>query len=1042
MRVREAILIGTASALMLANASHAQSRTFDIPSEDLRTALDFYIAVTGVQLVYSVADIKGKQSHAVHGDFTVDAALDQMLQDSGVHASRDATGAIIVSQFGNPPTEQPPAQVAAVEAITVTGSRVITNGEDSPTPLTSVSVKDLSLNTPSDLPDGLNKLPMFIGSRNQRSTGGPTADWPANFLNLRYFGINRTLVLLDGLRVPATDSANDVDVNTIPQAFVKRVDIVTGGASAVYGSDAVTGVVNFVLDHDFTGFKAEGQAGVSSYGDDPSWKIGVVGGEELFHGSGHIEASYEHYSSAGIDTMMARPLGSAVYTELGSGTAADPYYRAENVRNVSLTPGGYIASGPLANMYFISNGVLAPFVHGLPGNGANEIGGDGGYAGEAYFLFPGVQSNPWLAASLNTDQWFMRLDQDVSSAVHVFVQGNVSQSSTYDVSFVQYFNAQFASDNAYLPASATAVLNASGTKSFAMERALDDEPGSISQGHTGNINIIAGVDGVLPGGFTWHAHYTHGVTQLHETSPHTLNMQRLYAALDAVDDPATGQIVCRVSLSPASAALYPGCVPFDAFGPSAESPAAFAYVTDTSSYKTTNTMDDVGASLSGTLVNLPAGAANAALSVEYRDISLETDSEFDPTAKVDCTGQNPLTCNGSTFVWNGVFADAPRSSEHVGEAAIETDIPVIANVPLVRSFHLNLAARYAQYSISGPATTWKLGGVWDVTEDFKIRATQSRDFRAPTLSNLFAPANANVTAFTDYLTGVSDSTTIVVHANLALKPEVARTNTLGFVLRPHWLTGFSLAVDWYDIGIHNVITSVNGGTASVEQACIASGGTSPYCGLVVRPYAITDRSPDNYPTEVISEPLNNGLMTTHGIDAELDYAFAVDDIASGVPGVLEMRTLLSYQPSLLSTSGVPGAVTTNQAGAAGNNGFSVPAGRVTVMLDYTDAAVEFSLLERWHSSERNNQDPTLIFSDPSVPQTFYTDVALRYRFAVCCSEEVEDSEAFLSVENLFNQQPSPYIGIGRTGAEGYAYPASFDEDVVGRYITIGIRHSF
>lgn len=1040
MRVLRAILIGAGSAVAFANISHAGVYAFDIPAEELRLALDTYIGTTGVQLVYSSNDVKGKLSHAVHGTLTAGQALDELLKGSGVHVRRDSTGAIIVSEFDDAPPKKLSRGAASVETVTVTGSRVITSVDSSPTALVSIRVRNLNATTPSDIPDGLNKLPVFIGSRNQRSTGGPTLDWPGNFLNLRDFGINRTLILLDGMRVPATDSRNEVDVNTIPQAFVKRVDIVTGGASAVYGSDAITGVVNFVLDHDFDGLKFEAQTGISTYGDDASWKLGVLAGGDIPLGNGHIEASYEHYSSDGVPSMMTRPLGPDVYMELGSGTAANPYYRASDVRNINLTPGGYISTGPLAGRYFASNGVLAPFTHGLPGNGTNEIGGDGGYAGEGYFLFPGVQSNPWLAASLHSNQWFVRYDGHPLPDVHVFVQGNISQSSNYNVSFVQSFWARFAADNAFLPASARAELSASGTQSFVMSRALDDEQGATSAGYTGNINVVAGATGVLPGGFYWRIHYMHGITQLHEKSPDALNMQRLFAALDAVRDPSSGRIVCRVSLTPASAALYPGCVPFDAFGPSAESKAAFAYVTDTTSYKTTNETSDFGASVSGTVAQLPAGPVKAALSIEYRDISLKTDSAFNPTTKVDCTGQNPLTCNPRIAVWNGVFADTPKVSENVAEAAVEADIPAIRDWPLIYRFHLDLAARYAQYSISGPATTWKLGGVWDVSKDFKIRATQSRDFRAPTLSNLFAPANANYTAFTDYLTGVSDTTTIVVHANLALKPEVARTNTLGFVYHPRWLPGFDLSADWYDIGIHNVITNVNGGSAAVEQACIASGGVSRYCSLVLRPYPISDTSPDNYPTEVISEALNNGKMTTHGIDAQLEYGTALGRIWRGAPGRLIARLLLSYQPSLLATTGIPGAVTTNQAGAAGNQGFSVPAGRAYLTLDYEDAPAEITLLERWHSSERNNQNPTLVFLDPPVPQIFYTDIAFHYRFALCCRSDGKDGEAFLAIENLFNNQPTPYIGIGRTGAEGYAYPASFDEDVIGRYFTFGIRY--
>lgn len=938
-----------------------------------------------------------------------------------------------------------------VETVTVTGSRVISNGNDMPTPVVVVSVEQLQATTPSDIPDALNKLPIFDASRSQRTTGGSTINWPGNFLNLRNFGTNRTLVLLDGMRVPATDSSNEVDANTLPQALMQRVDIVTGGASAVYGSDAVTGVVNFVLDHNFDGLKFSAEGGISTYGDDADHKFGVVWGSDVLGGRGHLEASFEDYRSDGISNDFQRPLGHLVPMEMGNGaatgngTSTGPYHIVLNMRNVNITPGGYISSGPLANMTFVDNGVLGPFVHGVAENGPNEMGGMGGFSGEGYYLFPGAQSNPWMLASLKSDQFFTRFDYDLTNNIHAFVMGDIEGSGNYSVSGVQSFsNMIFASDNAFLPADAKAMLANAGATSFTMSKALYNDLGAVSENYTSNVNIFAGLNGTLFG-WDWDAHYTHGVTIQHEQSPGTLNLQRLQAAMDAVVNPANGQVVCRVDLTPAGAAAYPGCQPFDAFGPNADSAAAFNYVTDNIQYSNVNTMDDYGASISGTVWEGWAGPIKGALDAEYRRLALETISTDSPTLLVNCAYQNPITCNPTAnpgqHVWNGAVANLPTVSETVYEFAAETDIPVLKDLPFIQLFDFNAAARYTHYSISGAATTWKLGAVWNVVDDFKLRGTISRDIRAPTLSNLFAPLNVNYSAFTDYLTNVSGNTTVGSQGNPDLKPEVAITNTAGFIYTPSWLSGFSVSADWYEISIHNVITSISGGSTTSEQICIASGGTSPYCALVTRPHPITDTSSDNYPTQVLSESLNSGITNTHGIDGELDYNFDLQDMTDDMSGSVMTRLLVSYQPTILSVSAVPGAPITNQGGAEGTNGTgSTAAERATFNVGYSKGPWIVNLTERWHSSERPNPNPTLVYvpAEQSVPQIFYTDMSVSYSFDSFGGSD-GNTQAFLTVENLFNQQPTLFIGTGRTGAEGYAYPASFDEDVIGRYFTAGIR---
>ena len=224
----------------------------------------------------------------------------------------------------------------------------------------------------STLADALTTLPVFAGSRGSASnptTAGSAAggNGSANQLNLRNIGATRTLVLMDGKRIPPTLYNGAVDVDLIPQQFVERVDVVTGGVSAVYGSDAITGVVNYIIDHKFNGIKADASTGVSQLGDA---KVGT---------GLHLEGGLEYREEDGIDRRSDRDwLNQAGVT--GAGTAANPYVLQTNLRQKTFPFGGLITSGALAGKTFRSNGVLSPFVAGTPtGTAAIEVGGDGGY---------------------------------------------------------------------------------------------------------------------------------------------------------------------------------------------------------------------------------------------------------------------------------------------------------------------------------------------------------------------------------------------------------------------------------------------------------------------------------------------------------------------------------------------------------------------------------------------------------------------------------------------------------------------------------------
>lgn len=946
-----------------------------------------------------------------------------------------------MQQRGSPSNSQngiAQPEAGTLGLVTITGSRVITNPNDSPTPIIAVSAATLKATVPSDIPDALNNLPAFVASRNQTTTGGSTINWPGNFINLLGLGSNRTLILLDGMRVPATDSSNDVDLNTLPLELLKRVDIVTGGDSAVYGSDAVAGVINFVLRKHFNGIKLYGQGGISSYGDDASRKFGLIAGENLFHGRGHIEFSAQQYVSNGIPSDLARPLGKLVPMELGFGTAADPYYLATNVRNTNYTPGGYIGSGPLANMCFCEeNNILTPFVNGAPGLGPNQIGGDGGFFGESYYMFPGVEANPWLVASLTTNRGFARFDYAITKHIHAFVMANLSQSDNFSVSGPQTITATFAADNAFLPQSARSLLAAGGASSFTMSKALMNDPGGISNGYTQNVNIMTGAHGTLFG-YTWHVHYTHGESKLHESSPYTLNFQRLTAAMDAVVNPANGEVVCQATLTAAGAAAYPGCIPFDAFGPSADNWTAFQWASEYMNYTTINKMDDFGGSISGAPFKDWAGAVRTALDAEYRNLSLQTESAYSPTQTVNCEYINPVTCNPHQAVQNGAVANMPRVSENVKEVALEFGIPVVKNLPLFRSVNLNAAARYTSYSTVGSAVTWKLGGVWNVGDQFRIRGSVSRDIGAPTLSDLYAPLEANVSAFTDELTHTSGTTELDFVSNPNLKPEVARTTTIGVVYTPRRFPGLTASVDYYHLRINNEISGVFGGSPTVEALC--SEGATEYC-LTVRPFPVTDTSPNNYPTAVLFKDLNNGKLYTTLYDADIGDNFPLHRFWKAAHGIVTSRLLFTYQPKLVTVAAVPGSPPINQAGAEGTNGVgSIAAERATLDLGYAKGDLAINAQERYQSSEAPNPQMTYVYKDTSyVPAIYYTNISLSYKVTRSYSRH-GGLQCFLSIQNVFNKQPTLFIGPGRTGAEGYAYPAPADENVIGRYFTLGVSY--
>jgi iron complex outermembrane receptor protein len=912
------------------------------------------------------------------------------------------------------PDEQDESKAAQATDIVVTGSRVIQNGNNSPTPVTVVSTAQLLQTTPSNIQDGLQALPILSGAQNgpQRQPGNSGGNGAAHTLNLRNVGTTRTLVLFDGRRVPPTAPTGEVDVDLIPSMLLQRVDIVTGGASAVYGSDAVTGVVNFVTDRNYNGFKINAQAGISQYGDGGEQRVGVAAGKGFLDGRLHVEGSYEFYNSPGIDSRLVRKFGRQVITMQGAGSTALPYRLVADTRLNSTSFYGVIKSGPLADQVFRQNGILSPFIHGAKITGANgaavsgiESGGDGGYYSQASLL-----------SMFQSHQAFGRADYDLTNDIHFYVEGvgfwAHNRNNHQDNELPR--STTISSTNAFL--SPTIQSQLAGTSTFTYSKIFTTIPVLQPDTHTRTLFGNAGFEGKL-GKFKWDVSYLHAESVQRTSNNHNLDNQRLAAALDAVRDPASGNIVCRVTLT--NPGLYPGCVPMNVFGQSTESQAAVDYVVTKTTYRATTKMDTFGGGISGSPFATWAGDVQAAISGEYRKLDYKLLSNAQPIA-ADCTGLR-FNCSPSTLKYiSDVLGNRSPVSTEVKEAAIEVDVPLLKDVPFFQSLNVNGAGRYTDYDVSGSVQTWKLGVDWHVNDAITLRGTRSRDIRAPSINELFAPVRITPAGTQDVHTGIVGQAPFIQSSNPNLVPEVAQTWTAGVVLRPAFIPRFSLSIDWYKIKIANAITTIQGQNPTIQNICEASNGTSSFCDLIQRPLPFSDRSAANVATGFLSRPENAQTLKTNGIDFEMNYALPIG------PGNLSTRTLVSYQPKL-STVQFVGAPVLNAADTPGQAKW-----RVTAFLKYAIGKFAVDVQERWHAGTTYNSDRTLVYALPRLPAASYTNVTF--------SLNNDKIDYFLSVRNVFNKATVAYAAVGGPagvpGLQGGYVPG---DDNLGRYFNVGFR---
>lgn len=1060
-------LMASASLIALAAApANAQAvRSFSIPAQAAVTGLPQFGQQAGTQVLAASQDLQGVNTNAVVGEFTVNAAAQKLLNGSPLKARFTADGNMVVVRGTDPvadlkdpkPSQVAPAPEAAPTVVVITGSHLSSKAAKAPTPLTVITTAQLTETTPSNIPDGLNKLPIFQGGSQPRRAGDGTANYASNVLSLRGFGPQRTLVLLDGHRVTPSNTNGTVDADTLPQILVSRVDVVTGGASAVYGSDAVAGVVNFVLDDAFKGLKYDINGGGSKYRDGASFKASAAWGTEAFGGRGHFIAAAEYNHSDPV-AMSAREIGRDVYVLTGAGTASNPYVASSDVRKPDSAFGGKISgcftACPALGEQFVANGVLGPYNPGQTTGTKNlNIGGDGTWAKYTTAL-----------VRQNADEFFTRFGYDIDDSTKFFMQLSAAGDDTFGHHFPVKMTpslgtssatglamptnaALFFKNNPFLSPAVQAALGNNGlsdmTNVFTLGEYIDLGPNDMvsEKSRNGVYTFSAGLNGQLWNRYHWDLFYSHGESDTKLITLNNSNYQKQFAAADAVMG-TDGQIHCYAALQAATAAAYAGCVPINPFGPTALSQAGFAGFTGTTWWNQSNQLDDFEGSIAGDVFNDWAGPVSLALSGEARFNKLVITSNTNAAATVDCTGLR--ICNAALPLWAQPVQTPMSASNNVWEVAVEAGVPLAADLPLVKSLDANIAGRYTDYSTSGIARTWKLGLTWDITDAWRLRGTQSVDIRAPSLYDLFAPQSVAAGTFVDQHTQSSQTTFFYSGGNPNLKPEQSYDQTYGIVWRPKFARSFTASLDYYSMKMTNALATVSPTDPAIQGLCEASNGTSPFCALIVRPGPFSDRSVSNFPTKLFNENLNAALVEIKGYDFEANYHLNMADLKESWEGAWDFRLVANYQPFSESRTSPVSPILQYATTDPLLGGIAEPKWRATAFVHYTWGDWNIGFEDRWYS--RFNQTtikPQTIaatgvtvgaqyWASPFIPAYNVVDVDVTRKVRVMG----QDTQLYLNVGNLFNAKPTP---MPVPGSVGLNFPVPPYEDTMGQYVTIGIR---
>lgn len=951
-------------------------------------------------------------------------------------------GVVVVVGVANAQQAQPKptadaAPSSASNEIVVTGSRIARKDYASPVPIQTLTSEALERSGDTNVIATLRALPA-IGLSGFSSTNSnfDNNNSGVNTLNLRNLGDSRTLVLVDGRRfVAGVPGDSAVDINAIPSDFISRVEVVTGGASAVYGSEAIAGVVNIITKSEFEGFEVKGQYGEASAGDNKNTQLSITAGSKFAEDRGFA-------------------LFNINYNDTGPVYSRNRFFsQVDNLRNA--------ATGAVSLPQFSSFGAPGRFFTcgDQLCDGGVTVNDDGSVVPWSTRTF-GFNRNARRLISVPAKRYQLaaKLNYDVSSTISAFADMMYTKAST--VSELEPFplgnDNIYGSDptigvpitNPFIPSEIRDAAIANGVDSIPFFRRQVEiaDRGSVNDRDT--YRFTAGLKGDFSG-VNWDVSYVHGETQQAQESSGQVNVLNYRFALDAITD-SSGAIVCRDPIARAQ-----GCVPINIFGAGKISAAAAAYVAAPASRSAKVTQDVFAANLRGELpFELQAGRIAWAAGGEYREESSR--------AHNDALTQTGLNANNALPNIDGRF--------DVLEGYGEVLVPLLKDVPFAHAWNLELAGRRSNYSTVGAVSSWEAKTDYAIVTGLTLRAGYAEATRAPNIGELFDPGSQDFPSVQDPCQDVTATSTrpqdalcraipgmtarIVAdggaftpsqteiqgvtgynRGNTQLKEENATTKTLGIVFQPSFLNDLRLSVDYYDIKVADAITSVPRNYAL--QQCYATGNPV-FCSTITRnARAVVTR---------VDQALGNvANLQVQGYDITAEYRLDLDKVGLSLthlgarsPGIVQVRTVWGREQKntiqALSTS-----PTDDSAGFLGD-----PKNKVTTDITYTNGGLTFSWQNRYIGKQKLgtklnplNFGPTtaggLNFVGSSIDAWWYNDVQARYDFT--------EYSFFVGAKNVFDKEP-PLIGEGITGVDTGTTTEATLYDVIGRQVYVGFKARF
>lgn len=1009
--IRALVLVLACASALAVQAQVADGEQFDVPAGDLVTALDLLARQSGAQFVYSADELKGLHTSGVKGTMSAGDALEQLLRGSGHRLRRDASGAMVIVREPAPelPRKENPATAAAarplveLESVIVTGSRIPRAQIEGPAPVTVITAQEIKASGFTSVPDVLRAMTQNGGeTQSQQSASGADFSPGAQQVDLRGLGPNHTLVLVNGRRIadfpmPFKGRSNFTDISNIPLGMVERIEILTGSASAIYGSDAISGVVNFILKKQADGTTVDLRLGDTTRGGGESFDLSLSGG----FAAADFSAVY------GVELQSQKPLW-AYQRAVQDSTQDAPTARTRVARRAFLRTNWYDeyldpGAPTCAALAPLNDG--STYYAARPGWGPD--GEDGYYCGSDASIGygtitsrrKGINSYASLGYAFGGGMnWFA----DLQLGYHELAMfRDVTQWS---------YQAPDGNEEGYFYNQAT------GQVEYWQRQFSPEEMGGLERGMIRNrqktFSVTSGVNGVAAEVWTWEAALSHSQYQSTISWPQIVaeraNALFLgpqlgededgFAIFDA--DPAR-------LYAPLSRADYDAIAARTTYTPKSR--------TDTASLTLTNTE----------LFALPAGFAGFAGALEIG-------------SQAYALNPDPLATQYYYYSWRD--SDGKGSRDRWAAAGE-------LRLPLLDTLNLSAAARYDRYRYDGHAIdklTWSSGLEWRPLDTLLLRGSYGTAFRAPDLHYVFSGEGNLESSGTDYYRcrteepdedigdcSYSDEGVIVTRAgNRRLQAETSKAYTAGLVWSP--LAGLDLSLDYFDIDLRNQVQDLRiDGVLQDEASCRLGrrvdgtpvDASSPTC---LDALARVRRSGDGGLYGVYVNPVNIARERTSGIDVSSHYHVTT------AFGLFRFSGNYTWVRRHQSQQYVGDAV---EDQFAVNSGFDIPRSKASASLSWERQRWTTTLhgerLGRLPSSDSYSQvyDPE-DSSGPWLGATYRYNASLQYRFNA-------RAQLSLAVTNLFDKMPPR-----DATATGYPYYDISWFDASGRQVYLQYTHRF